>query len=114
MCCSEFNDNVEAVGHMAADVISIETSRSQMELLDALVRYRYPNQIGPVVCDIHSPRVPGQREMEELLRKALRLIAAAQLRVHPDCGLKTRRWEEVRPTLAAMVRAAHSLRTLVG
>jgi len=114
MCYSEFNDIIEAVGDMDADVISIETSRSQMELLDAFVRYRYPNEIGPGVYDIHSPRVPEQQEMEELLRKALQLISPAQLWVNPDCGLKTRRWEEVQPALAAMVRAAHNLRALVG
>ena len=102
------------MGDMDADVISIETSRSQMELLDAFVRYRYPNEIGPGVYDIHSPRIPEQHEMEELLRKAAQLISPAQLWVNPDCGLKTRRWEEVRPALAAMVKAAHRLRALVG
>ena len=93
-----------------ADVISIETSRSQMELLDAFVRYRYPNEIGPGVYDIHSPRIPNEQEMEDLLRKALQFISPAQLWVNPDCGLKTRRWDEVRPALTAMVEAARKLR----
>jgi 5-methyltetrahydropteroyltriglutamate--homocysteine methyltransferase len=110
MCYSEFNDMIEAVGDMDADVISIETSRSQMELLDAFVRYRYPNEIGPGVYDIHSPRIPEQHEIEDLLRKALQFISPAQLWVNPDCGLKTRRWEEVRPALTMMVEAARKLR----
>ena len=93
-----------------ADVISIETSRSQMELLDAFVRYRYPNEIGPGVYDIHSPRIPTRHEMEALLRKALQFISPDQLWVNPDCGLKTRRWDEVRPALTAMVEVARKLR----
>ena len=110
MCYSEFNDMIESVGDMDADVISIETSRSQMELLDAFVRYRYPNEIGPGVYDIHSPRIPDEQEMEDLLRKALQFISPDQLWVNPDCGLKTRRWDEVRPALTAMVEAARKLR----
>ena len=110
MCYSEFNDMIESVGDMDADVISIETSRSQMELLDAFVRYRYPNEIGPGVYDIHSPRIPNEQEMEDLLRKALQFISPDQLWVNPDCGLKTRRWDEVRPALTAMVEAARKLR----
>ena len=110
MCYSEFNDMIESVGDMDADVISIETSRSQMELLEAFVRYRYPNEIGPGVYDIHSPRIPNEQEMEDLLRKALQFISPAQLWVNPDCGLKTRRWDEVRPALTAMVEAARKLR----
>jgi len=111
MCYSEFNDIIEAIGALDADVTSIWFARSQMELLDALRRYRYPNEIGPGVYDIHSPRVPSREEMEELLRKALDVLSPGQLWVNPDCGLKTRRWEEVRPALAAMVEAASSLRT---
>jgi len=110
MCYAQFNDIIEAVGAMDADVISMETSRSRMELLSAFRRYRYPNEIGPGVYDIHSPRVPAREEMETLLRKALEVLSPSQLWVNPDCGLKTRRWEEVRPALASMVEAARSLR----
>jgi 5-methyltetrahydropteroyltriglutamate--homocysteine methyltransferase len=110
MCYSEFNDIIEAVGEMDADVISIETSRSQMELLGAFDRYRYPNGIGPGVYDIHSPRIPKKQEVEDLLAKALQFLSAEQLWVNPDCGLKTRKWEEVRPALTAMVEAARALR----
>src|SRR6266851_4439482 len=110
MCYSEFNDIIEAVGEMDADVILIETSRSQMELLSAFARYRYPNDIGPGVYDIHSPRIPKKQEIEGLLRKALRFLSVEQLWVNPDCGLKTRKWEEVRPALATMVEAARDLR----
>lgn len=111
MCYSEFNDIIEAIGQMDADVISIETSRSQMELLDAFERYRYPNEIGPGVYDIHSPRIPTEKEMVTLLKKALTSLSSEQVWVNPDCGLKTRRWEEVEPSLKAMVGAAKELRT---
>ncbi|MBD8881515.1 5-methyltetrahydropteroyltriglutamate--homocysteine S-methyltransferase [Rhodanobacter sp. 7MK24] len=111
MCYSEFNDIIEAVAAMDADVISIETSRSRMELLDAFVRFRYPNGIGPGVYDIHSPRVPTQEEMLALLRKALEVLDAGQLWVNPDCGLKTRDWAEVEPALRRMVGCARQLRT---
>ena len=98
---------------MDADVISIETSRSKMELLDAFKDYRYPNEIGPGVYDIHSPRVPEVGEMKELLTScAATAVADAQLWVNPDCGLKTRKWEEVRPALVNMVAAARELRAL--
>jgi 5-methyltetrahydropteroyltriglutamate--homocysteine methyltransferase len=110
MCYSEFNDIIAAIAAMDADVISIETSRSKMELLDAFVDYRYPNEIGPGVYDIHSPRVPAVEEMVELLERATQRLAAAQIWVNPDCGLKTRQWEEVRPALVNMVAAAHRLR----
>ena len=110
MCYSEFNDIIEAIGAMDADVISIETSRSKMELLDAFVDYAYPNDIGPGVYDIHSPRVPAVDEMVDLLATATRSLATRQIWVNPDCGLKTRRWEEVRPALANMVEAARALR----
>ena len=111
MCYSEFNDIIEAVAAMDADVISIETSRSRMELLDAFVKFRYPNEIGPGVYDIHSPRVPGVAEMVELLQKARDVLAPEQLWVNPDCGLKTRGWDETRAALTAMVEAARILRT---
>ena len=110
MCYSEFNDIIEAVAAMDADVISIETSRSRMELLDAFARFHYPNGIGPGVYDIHSPRVPPQAEMLDLLRQALRVLDAGQLWVNPDCGLKTRTWSEVEPALKAMVAAARQMR----
>lgn len=110
MCYSEFNDIIEAIGKMDADVISIETSRSQMELLDAFVDYNYPNQIGPGVYDIHSPRVPSVEEMTDLLSKATDVINSEQLWVNPDCGLKTRGWPEVTAALEAMQKAAESAR----
>ena len=110
MCYSEFNDIIGAIGAMDADVISIETSRSKMELLDAFKDYRYPNEIGPGVYDIHSPRVPDIAEMTALLRLARQRLTDAQIWINPDCGLKTRKWEEVRPALVNMVAAARELR----
>lgn len=110
MCYSEFNDIIEAVADMDADVISIETSRSQMELLDAFVNFNYPNEIGPGVYDIHSPRVPEQGEMVDLMVKALKVLSPEQLWINPDCGLKTRGWKEVEPALVAMVNTAKNLR----
>ncbi|HEY3354783.1 MAG TPA: 5-methyltetrahydropteroyltriglutamate--homocysteine S-methyltransferase [Polyangia bacterium] len=110
MCYSELDDIIEAVAALDADVISIESSRSPMELLGAFRRYHYPNGIGPGVYDIHSPRVPSQEEVLALLRTALEVLAPEQLWVNPDCGLKTRRWEEVRPALVALVEAARRLR----
>jgi 5-methyltetrahydropteroyltriglutamate--homocysteine methyltransferase len=110
MCYSEFNDIIAAVAAMDADVISIETSRSAMELLEAFVSFKYPNDIGPGVYDIHSPRVPTQGEMEDLLNKALKVLSPQQLWVNPDCGLKTRGWKEVEPALVSMVAAAKAVR----
>jgi 5-methyltetrahydropteroyltriglutamate--homocysteine methyltransferase len=110
MCYSQFNDIIAAVAAMDADVISIETSRSAMKLLDAFVDFSYPNDIGPGVYDIHSPRVPSQQEMETLLEKALQVLTPQQLWVNPDCGLKTRGWAEVKPALVAMVAAAKAVR----
>jgi 5-methyltetrahydropteroyltriglutamate--homocysteine methyltransferase len=110
MCYSEFNEIIEAIGNMDADVISIEASRSQMELLAAFKAYHYPNEIGPGVYDIHSPRIPTRAEMTSLLEKAIEVLTPDQIWVNPDCGLKTRRWEEVRPSLEAMVQAAHEIR----
>jgi 5-methyltetrahydropteroyltriglutamate--homocysteine methyltransferase len=106
MCYSDFNDIIEAIGAMDADVISIETARSKLELLDAFAGYRYPAQIGPGVYDIHAPRVPGTGEMAALIRAAAGRIPADQLWVNPDCGLKTRGWAETRPALVNMVAAA--------
>ncbi|OZB19125.1 MAG: 5-methyltetrahydropteroyltriglutamate--homocysteine S-methyltransferase [Hyphomonas sp. 34-62-18] len=110
MCYSEFNDIIDAIGAMDADVISIETSRSKMELLEAFATYRYPNEIGPGVYDIHSPRVPPVEEMTDLLTRARARLADEQIWVNPDCGLKTRKWEDVRPALINMVAAAKAQR----
>ena len=110
MCYSEFNDIIEAIADMDADVISVEASRSKMELLDSFDEFDYPNEIGPGVYDIHSPRVPTVEEMESLIRKALDVLDPEQMWVNPDCGLKTRRWVEVRPALENMVQAAENAR----
>ncbi|MDA0797889.1 MAG: 5-methyltetrahydropteroyltriglutamate--homocysteine S-methyltransferase [Chloroflexi bacterium] len=110
MCYADFNDIIESIGEMDADVISMEASRSGMELLSAFGEYRYPNQIGPGVYDIHSPRLPSADEMKDLLVKALDVLGADQVWVNPDCGLKTQSWEEVRVSLGNMVDAARSLR----
>ncbi len=110
MCYAQFNDIIDSVAALDADVISIETSRSRMELLDAFARFDYPNQVGPGVYDIHSPRVPDRTEMVELLRRASEVLPAEKLWVNPDCGLKTRAWPETRAALEAMVDAAQVLR----
>lgn len=110
MCYSEFNDVIESIAAMDADVITIETSRSDMELLDAFEAFAYPNEIGPGVYDIHSPRVPDSAEMAALLRKAAERIPAERLWVNPDCGLKTRAWPETEAALVNMVAAARQLR----
>jgi 5-methyltetrahydropteroyltriglutamate--homocysteine methyltransferase len=111
MCYSEFNDIIASIGAMDADVISIETARSKMELLDAFANYHYPAEIGPGVYDIHSPRVPAVEEMTLLLTAAASRLPADQLWVNPDCGLKTRKWPEVRAAIENMVTAARSART---
>ena len=110
MCYSEFNDIIAAIGAMDADVISIETARSKMELLDAFADYAYPAEIGPGVYDIHSPRVPTTGEMAELLDAARGRLSARQLWVNPDCGLKTRKWPETKAALINMVAAAREAR----
>ena len=110
MCYAEFNDIIEAIARLDADVITIETSRSNMELLEAFEAFRYPNEIGPGVWDIHSPRVPSVEEMVRLIEKAARLLPPENLWVNPDCGLKTRGWPEVKTSLANMVEAARVLR----
>src|SRR5690606_33307518 len=109
MCYSEFNDIMEAIARMDADVITIETSRSAMELLDAFDQYHYPNEIGPGVYDIHSPNVPSVDAIADLMKKAAQRIPFHRLWVNPDCGLKTRNWEEVRPALKNMVAASRHL-----
>jgi len=110
MCYSEFNDIIQNIADMDADVITIETSRSQMELLDAFADFKYPNEIGPGVYDIHSPRVPKREEMVHLLKKAKAVIPGDQLWVNPDCGLKTRGWDETKKALIEMVEAAKEMR----
>jgi 5-methyltetrahydropteroyltriglutamate--homocysteine methyltransferase len=110
MCYSEFNDIVAAIAAMDADVLSIESARSRMELLGAFKAFRYPNEIGPGVYDIHSPRVPTEEEIRTLLQKALEVLKPEQLWVNPDCGLKTRQWKETEPALKAMVGAARRMR----
>ncbi len=110
MCYSEFNDILPSIGAMDTDVISIETARSQMELLAGFASYRYPSAIGPGIYDIHSARVPGEDEMVALMRLAQKHLRPEQLWVNPDCGLKTRGWDEVKPAIAAMVSAARTLR----
>ncbi|SEA37306.1 5-methyltetrahydropteroyltriglutamate--homocysteine S-methyltransferase [Pedobacter hartonius] len=113
MCYAEFNDIIKHIADMDADVITIECSRSQMELLDAFADFNYPNEIGPGVYDIHSPRVPAKEEMIALLHKARAVIPTAQLWVNPDCGLKTRHWDETKKALLEMVEAAKELRLSV-
>ncbi|MBN9341408.1 MAG: 5-methyltetrahydropteroyltriglutamate--homocysteine S-methyltransferase, partial [Comamonadaceae bacterium] len=110
MCYSEFNDIIASIAEMDADVITIETSRSDMELLDAFENFQYPNEIGPGVYDIHSPNIPTQEHIVQLMKKAAERVPAGRLWVNPDCGLKTRQWEEVIPALSAMVSAAKTLR----
>ncbi|WP_296261840.1 MULTISPECIES: 5-methyltetrahydropteroyltriglutamate--homocysteine S-methyltransferase [unclassified Pseudomonas] len=111
MCYSEFNDVIESIAAMDADVITIETSRSDMELLEAFKAFDYPNDIGPGVYDIHSPRVPDKAEMVKLMSKAVQRISADRLWVNPDCGLKTRAWPETEAALINMVAAARQLRS---
>ena len=110
MCYSEFNDIIQSIAAMDADVITIETSRSDMELLDAFKHFEYPNDIGPGVYDIHSPNIPTQEYMVQLMKLAAERVPAERLWVNPDCGLKTRQWAEVTPALANMVAAARALR----
>jgi 5-methyltetrahydropteroyltriglutamate--homocysteine methyltransferase len=113
MCYSEFNDIIADIAAMDADVITIETSRSQMELLEAFAEFKYPNEIGPGVYDIHSPRVPAVEEMTALLDKALVVVPADNLWVNPDCGLKTRLWPETQAALTNMVAAAKRMRARI-
>ena len=110
MCYSEFNDIIASIADMDADVITIETSRSDMELLDAFDSFKYHNEIGPGVYDIHSPNIPTQQHIVQLMKKAAERIPAERLWVNPDCGLKTRQWDEVIPALTNMVAAAKALR----
>jgi 5-methyltetrahydropteroyltriglutamate--homocysteine methyltransferase len=111
MCYAEFNDILPAIAAMDADVITIETSRSAMELLDAFGEFSYPNEIGPGVYDIHSPRVPSVEAMEKLVQRAVEVIPVERLWINPDCGLKTRGWDETKLALQNMVLVAKKLRT---
>ncbi|KPN71963.1 5-methyltetrahydropteroyltriglutamate--homocysteine S-methyltransferase [Neisseria sp. 83E34] len=111
MCYSEFNDILPAIASMDADVITIETSRSDMELLTAFGDFKYPNDIGPGVYDIHSPRVPQAKEIEHLLRKAMDVVPVERLWVNPDCGLKTRGWKETIEQLEVMMEVTKKLRS---
>jgi len=110
MCYAEFNDIIESIADLDADVITIETSRSDMELLEAFTDFEYPNEIGPGVYDIHSPNIPDVGTMADLVKKAATRIPSERLWINPDCGLKTRTWDEVKPSLRNMVEAARSLR----
>ncbi|WP_431025277.1 5-methyltetrahydropteroyltriglutamate--homocysteine S-methyltransferase [Halomonas sp. H5] len=114
MCYSEFNDIIDAIAALDADVITIETSRSDMQLLDAFQDFAYPNEIGPGVYDIHSPNLPEVAWMVHLMEKAAERIPVERLWINPDCGLKTRTWAEVEPALANMVEAAQQLRRKYG
>ena len=113
MCYAEFNDIIQSIVDMDADVISIETSRSQMELLDVFSKIRYPNQIGPGVYDIHSPRIPDVNEMTDLLFAASKYLPAKNIWVNPDCGLKTRNWEETKKSIKNMIHAAIRMREAI-
>jgi len=110
MCYAEFNEIMEAIAEMDADVISIEASRSGMDLLDAFKKFNYPSDVGPGVYDIHSPEAPSKEDMIKLIKKAADVIPADHLWVNPDCGLKTRQWAEITPALTAMMEAVKSVR----
>jgi 5-methyltetrahydropteroyltriglutamate--homocysteine methyltransferase len=113
MCYSEFNDIIQNIADMDADVITIETSRSQMKLLDAFAEFKYPNEIGPGLYDIHSPRVPSVDEMVSLLNKATDVLPKRNIWVNPDCGLKTRKWQETDAAVRNMIKAAREMRAIV-
>jgi 5-methyltetrahydropteroyltriglutamate--homocysteine methyltransferase len=112
MCYSEFNEIMDAIIHMDADVITIETSRSDMKLLDVFNKVNYPNEIGPSVYDMHSSNIPDEAHVMGLINKASENILPERLWINPDCGLKTHQWDEVLPALKNMVSAAKKLRTL--
>ena len=109
MCYSAFNDIIEAIAKMDADVIAIETSRSDMELLDAFDQFQYPNEIDPGVYDIHSPNIPSVDSIVDLMEKAAQRISEQRLWMNPDCGLKTRHWDEVKQALNNMIVARQRL-----
>ena len=103
---------MDSIAAMDADVITIETSRSNMELLEGFGKFDYPNEIGPGVYDIHSPRIPSTQAMTKMLARAVKVIPAERLWVNPDCGLKTRGWPETEAALANMVAAVREMRVL--
>ncbi|GHO76741.1 5-methyltetrahydropteroyltriglutamate--homocysteine methyltransferase [Ktedonobacter sp. SOSP1-85] len=111
LCYSKFDDIVPEIASMDADVVLIEASRSQFDLLEALRAYRYPNGIGLGIYDVHSPHVPTTQDFDEKLRLVLQILPSEQLWVNPDCGLKTRKWEEVKPALKHMVSATQQVRS---
>jgi 5-methyltetrahydropteroyltriglutamate--homocysteine methyltransferase len=110
MCYADFGDIIEAIAAYDVDVISFEASRSKMDLLQTFVEYDYPNEVGPGIWDVHSPRIPDTDEIVELISRALCVLDATKLWVNPDCGLKTRRWEEVEPSLRNLVAATQRVR----
>lgn len=110
MCYSEFNEIIESIARLDADVITRETSRSDMQLLNVFSDFAYPNEIGPGVYDIHSPRTPTVTEMVKLIEKAVERLPKERIWVNPDCGLKTRNWEETRAALASRMAATTELR----
>lgn len=110
MCYCEFNDIMDSISDLDADVITIESARSKMELLEIFKKFDYPNEIGPGIYDIHSPNIPSEEEIIQLLQRASKYIPVERLWVNPDCGLKTRTWKEIRQALTNMVNAAHKLR----
>jgi len=110
MCYSEFNDIIKTIEAMDADVISIETARSGNELLKIFAQVGYHQEVGPGIYDIHSPRVPSVEEMVVQIKELLKVLPREQLWINPDCGLKTRKWEEVKPSLINMVEAVKIVR----
>jgi 5-methyltetrahydropteroyltriglutamate--homocysteine methyltransferase len=110
MCYSEFNDILQAIAALDADVITIESARSDMALLSQFEHFDYPNGVGPGIYDIHSPNIPRREAMVRLIQRAMSHLRAERLWINPDCGLKTRRWEEVMPALENMMAAAWQLR----
>jgi 5-methyltetrahydropteroyltriglutamate--homocysteine methyltransferase len=114
MCYSEFNEVLPFIDWMDADVITIEATRSKGEVISAFERYHYARQIGPGVFDVHSPVVPRVEAIEAIIERAIRVIPRERFWINPDCGLKTRRWEEVIPALQHMVQAARNLRARYG
>jgi len=113
MCYGNFEDIFQAIIDLDADVISIEATRNRLAILDSFVEQHYPNEIGLGIWDIHSPRIPSAEEMEELLAKAATLVDPSRVWVNPDCGLKTRGWKEVEPSLRNLVKAAKNQRELI-
>jgi 5-methyltetrahydropteroyltriglutamate--homocysteine methyltransferase len=110
MCYAQFNDIIDSIAELDADVVSIEATRSQMELLGAFAKHEYSNDVGPGIYDVHSPRVPTAPEVIALLRQACKVLRPEQIWVNPDCGLKTRAWDEIEPALTQMVAAASEMR----